>query len=384
MNRLPQELFEYCISIFRRLHSRPELGFDLPETVALVARELTDMGIPFTEKYGKGSLVGQIGSREGVPTLALRADMDALPVLEQVDVPYASQIPGRMHACGHDSHTAILLTVAKILKGMKDRLPCNVRLLFQPSEEGEISGARMMTEEGCLDGVDAILCTHCEGTIPTGTVGLFSGDYMAACVPITLTFHGVTSHATLPERGVDAVAMAVEAYTALKEMVQKEADGRSYIWSVGMFRGGEVHNVIPDMCVQKISFRFFDMEFADRVKEKTREILDNIAARYGGSVDMDWNMSCPPVRNDPDMVSRMRRVLEGLPQIRVAEVPRKKSSEDFSWYLTKVPGMLFRYGIYNPEKGCTSVPHRPDFKVDEDAMKTAVLTFVNFVMNYHS
>lgn len=382
MKAVSQELFDYMTRIFRQLHMYPEIGFDLPKTTALVAAELDALGIAHTDKYGKCSLVGQIGHREDLPTLGIRADMDALPVHETVDVPYKSRIDGAMHACGHDSHTAILLTVAKVLKSREQELPCNVRLLFQPSEEGAVSGAKMMVDNGCLDGVDAVICLHCEGPLESGTLGIQFGASMAACVPMCLKFHGITSHATLPENGVDAIAMAVESYGRLKAMVKEEAGERPYIWSVGVFNGGEVHNVIADLCTQHISFRFYDEEFAERVHQRTEQIIQEIAAAYGGKAELEWHMSCPPVNNDPGLAQQMCDVAEAM-GVKMTVMKPKKSSEDFSWFTAAKPGMLFRYGIYNEQKGCVTTAHRPDFKIDEDAMKTAVMAFVNFVMQYH-
>jgi amidohydrolase len=287
-----------------------------------------------------------------------------------------------MHACGHDSHTAILLTVAKILKAREADLPCNVRLFFQPSEEGAISGAKMMVENGCLEGVDAVICLHCEESIPSGSVGVQWGECMAACVPMCLKFHGITSHATLPHAGVDAIAMAVESYGALKAMVKEEAGDRPYIWSVGVFNGGEVHNVIADLCTQYISFRFYDEEFAQRVHDRTEQIIREIAARYGGRAELEWHMSCPPVNNDAALVAHLEKVVASMSGVEMVVMPAKRSSEDFSWFTAQRPGMLFRYGIHNEAKGCVHAAHRPDFMVDEEAMKVAVLAFVNYVLTY--
>lgn len=382
MKELSWELNAYMLDIFHRLHMYPEVGFELPGTTALVKAELDKLGIASTDRYGKCSLVAQIGQKAGVPTLGIRADMDALPVQEQTDLPYKSKIDGAMHACGHDSHTAILLTVAKILKSREAELPCNVRLLFQPSEEGAVSGAKMMADNGCLEGVDAVICVHCEEALPSGSIGFQKGECMAACVPLCLKFHGITSHATIPDKGVDAIAMAVESYGALKEMVKQEAGDRPYIWSVGVFNGGEVHNVIADLCTQYISFRFYDEEFAERVHMRTEQIVQEIAARYGGRAEVLWHMSCPPVNNDPALVAHLRNTVEALPNVALIEMPAKRSSEDFSWFTRQKPGMLFRYGIHNETKGCVHAAHRPDFMVDEDTMQLAVLTFVNFVLTY--
>ena len=378
---LSPELYDYAVSLYRRLHQIPEIGFDLPKTVAEVKKELEALDIPYSEAFGQCSLVGYLGHKENVPTLGLRADMDALPVQEQVDIPFASKTPGVMHACGHDSHTAILLTVAKLLKSMEEELPCNVRLFFQPSEEGAVSGARMMVENGCLEGVDRVLCVHCEGTIDSGSLGIQFGDAMAACVPMTLKFHGLSAHATMPERGIDAIAMAVDAYGELKAMVKEEAGALPYIWSVGVFQAGEVHNVIAELCTQKISFRFYDMDFAERVHKRTEEIIQAVAARYGGRAELEWHMSCGPVYNDPDMARKMQFVAEQM-EVPMVVLDAKRSSEDFAWFTSRVPGCLFRYGIHCPADGCAATAHRPDFKIHEPAMAKAILAFVNFTLNF--
>ena len=381
MKSLPQELYDYAVALYRRLHQIPERGFDLPKTVAEVKKELDAMGIPYTEAYGQCSIVGYLGHKENVPTLGLRADMDALPIGEQTDLPFASQNPGVMHACGHDSHTAILLTVAKYLKSVENDLTCNIRLFFQPSEEGPASGARMMVENGCLEGVDRVLCVHCDGAIPSGSLGIRSGDTTAACAALTLKFHGVSSHASLPEKGIDAIAMAVDAYGELKAMVKEEAGDRSYIWSVGAFQAGEVHNIIADLCTQKISFRFYDPEFAQRVHKRAEEIIGQIAKRYGGRAEMDWDMISGPVYNDPDMANKMCDVARKL-EIPMVRIDPKRTSEDFAWFISRVPGALFRYGVYCPEDGCTATVHRPDFKIHEPAMEKAILAFIQFALDF--
>jgi len=378
---LPQDLYDYAVNLYRRLHQIPEIGFDLPKTVAEVKKELDAMNIPYTEAYGQCSVVAYLGQKEDVPTLGLRADMDALPVQEVVDVPFASKTPGVMHACGHDSHTAILLTVAKYLKSVEEDLPCNIRFLFQPSEEGPISGARMMMENGCLEGVDAVLGVHCEGAIPSGSLCIPSGAAVAACVPVTLKFYGLSAHAALPENGIDAIAMAVDAYGTLKEMVKEEAGDRPYIWSVTVFQAGDAHNLVANLCTQKISFRFYDLEFAERVHKRTKEIVESIAKRYGGRAELDWRMICGPVNNDPNMVNNLREVAKEL-EIPLASMAPKRTSDDFALFTSQIPGCLFRYGIYCPEDQCTAIVHRPDFKIHEPAMEKAILTFINYALGF--
>ena len=375
-----KDLFDYAVQIRRQLHQYPEVGFDLPRTVSLVAKELSAMGIESTDRYGKGSLVAEIG--EGSTCIALRADMDALPMEEKTDLPYCSRIPGQMHACGHDAHTAILLAVAKHLKAREAELPCRVRFVFQPSEEGAVSGARMMVDHGVMEGVDHILCTHCDNDLEAGVIGTCAGDYMAACIPATVRFLGRTAHATLPEKGIDAVAMAVEAYGEMKAAVIEEAGGVTpYRWCVGRFAGGQVHNVIADCCEMDISFRFYDMDFAARVEGRVREICNAIAARFGGGVEITWKMSTVNVYNDPAVTARFETALQAA-GLSLAAMPQRMSSEDFAWYLQKKPGMIFRFGTRNEDEGCTALAHRNDFKIDETGMRAAICAFVAYVIQY--
>lgn len=372
------ELHAYAIEIRRRIHAYPEVGFALKKTVTLVSEELEKIGIGYTYKYGEGSVVAEIGA--GEKTIALRADMDALPVEEKTDVPFKSEIPGQMHACGHDAHTAVLLAVAKHLKENEQQLNCKVRLIFQPSEEGAVSGAKMMVDGGVMDGVDHIICTHCENTLDTGKIGICYGDYMAACIPATITFLGKSSHATLPQFGIDANAMATEAYISLKEMVKQLAGDTPYIWNVGRIQGGHVHNVIADRCEMDISFRFYDMEFAKKVEATTREICENISKKYGGKVEINWNLSTYPVHNDMRITAQFEKII-GKSKVPVIKIPPRMSSEDFAHYLTKSPGMIFRFGTRNEALGCTALAHRNDFKIDEDGMKAAIYTFCEYVLN---
>ena len=375
-------LFEEAVSNRRHIHARPEVGFDLEETVAFVRERLAACGIEATDRFGRCSLSATIGDVSGrLPVVALRADMDALPIQEASGVPFASRIPGRMHACGHDAHTAVLLAVAKILKEREADLPCGVRLIFQPSEECVESGARMMVENGVLDGVSAILAAHCEQALPAGTVGIHAGPYMAACMPFSIIFRGRSAHATMPESGVDAIALAVRAYGEMKRAVAEEADGGRFIWSVGAFHGGTVHNVIADRCELKITFRYFDQAFADRVLAHVQSICDEVAREGGGEAEVHWIVSSRAVINDGRIADAFGDAVRarGMP---LADVPSRMSSEDFSWYLSKVPGALFRFGTRNEATGCTALAHHADFRIDESGMRAAIEAFVAFVLDY--
>ncbi len=371
------ELFSYAVRIRRQLHEYPELGIHLEKTVKLVSEELEKLGIAYTTRFGKSALVADLG--QGDKCIALRADMDALPIQEKTNLPFASKIPGQMHACGHDAHTAVLLAVAKRLKAEEDKLPCRVRLIFQPSEEDPANGAKLLTADGVCEGVDHILAAHCEPTIDAGTLGIHSGDYMAACISVTLRFFGRTAHAALPEAGIDAIAMGVEAYTKSKEILAHEAGERKYIWTVGHLQGGKVHNIVADECVLDISFRYFDTDFASRAEKAIRALCNEIAQKHGGRAEVDWTPLVGPLHNDEKLTIAFEKAVTDA-GILAQKMPPRMTSEDFSYYLEKMPGMLFRFGTRNEKTGCTAPAHRNDFCIDEEGMKAAILAFYTYVM----
>ena len=380
---ITEELYQYVVDIRRRIHRHPETGFDLPVTAALVRAELNKIGFSYSEDYAPCSFVVFIGNDPAKKTLAVRADMDALPVEEKVELPFKSEVPGKMHACGHDTHTAILLGVAKLLKEHEDEIPCNIRLFFQPSEECAESGAEVMVKNGVMDGVDAVFCTHCETTIETDEIGFCSGGHMAACMPFDIRFYGRASHAAAaPEKGIDAIRMAREAADGLEMLVGECFRDKKYIWNVGIFKGGTAHNIIADFCELHITFRYFDENIALVFRERAFALLQEIAARFGGRVEAEAEISSRAVYNDPALVRQFREAISKDPRVRLHEMPPRMSSEDFAWYLTKAPGFLFRYGIRNEAEGCSFPAHSSTFKADERGFRSALCAFTDFIMNY--
>ena len=379
---IPAEDLEYIIAMRRELHRFPEIGFDLPRTVALVKRELDAMGIPYTEEYGKGSVVGIINGNCTGKTIGLRADMDALPVQETADVPFKSEIPGAMHACGHDSHAAMLLGAARALKRVEKELNCRVKLLFQPSEEGEISGAAMMVANGVADDVDMFVGLHTENTLQVGKIGIFSGEYMAACHPYTIEFHGKSVHATQPHRGHDALAMAVKAYNDINLMKCRELDPfAKLVLSVSSIQAGHAHNIITNYAKMLISFRFYNMEVHDLVDRRIKQICRNAAEELDGTVEFTDAISCPAVYNDPGVCAVVHKAaLKVVGEENLAEVPQKLSSEDFAHFVSKKPGAMIRIGTRNEAKGCVEMPHNSGFMLDEDGLINGSRLLVQFVL----
>lgn len=380
---MTNEIKEYIIEARRHIHRRPELAFDLTETVAFVKGELSKMGIPFTEEYGKSSIVAFIAPEKKHFTIGIRADMDALPVTEKTGLPYASEIEGRMHACGHDAHTAMLLGTAKMLKGMEKELACRVALLFQPSEEGMNSGAEMMVANGVMDEIDVIIGLHVENWLDAGRVGVCERESMASSRNIKIEFFGKTAHATLPQTGCDALAAAVECYTNIQMMLARRIDPKQkYVCSFGKLEAGKTQNVIPDYAFMLGTVRTFNMEIDRQIADSIKEIAEGAAKNFGCEAKVDSALKCYVVYNDPLISKRVIAAAEkAVGKENIAEMPYKMSSEDFSHYLTKKRGVFFRLGTRNVEKGITTLPHNNDFMIDEDALIYGSLVSVQFVLD---
>ena len=375
---------EYIIKLRHEIHEYPELEFDLPKTLAVVRRELDALQIPYTEAYGKSSIVGYLNPQCKDFTIGIRADMDALPLTEKTDLPYASKRPGIMHACGHDAHTAMLLGTAKALKSVEKNLACRVLLVFQACEEGALSGAREMVADGLMDKIDVIIGVHIENWLEHGTVGVGEGACMAASHPVRIEFFGKTAHATLPQSGINALAMAVNTYNGIQTMLATTIDPfAKYVCCVGQLTAGSTNNVIPDYAEMKISLRTYDTVLEKQIVDSIRAIAENAAAVQGGTVTITEEAKALPVINNPIV---RQAILDSAAKILGAEnvvpMPIKMSSEDFSFYVDKKPGALIRLGTRNAEKGCVTLPHNNDFMLDEDALDVGSKVCVQFVLDH--
>jgi len=374
---------DYIINLRHEIHEYPEIGFDLPKTIALVKRELDNLGIEYTEKYGESSVVATINPQKSHFTIGIRADMDALLIEEKTDLPFKSKIKGQMHACGHDAHTAMLLGTAKALKAMEDKLACRVMLVFQPSEEGIRSGAEALVNGGLMDEIDVIIGMHIENWLKAGTVGVCKGASMASSRNVKIDFYGKTAHATLPHSGADALAAAVRTYTNIQYMLGREINPFSkYVCSIGKLSGGTSQNIIADHAFMLGTIRTFDMELDSFLIKRISEIAENTAKETGVKAVVDSSLKAFVVYNNPyisDLVLSSAEKLLGKEY--VVNMPEKLSSEDFSQYLTKKPGVFIRLGTRNEEKGCVTLPHNNDFLIDEDVLGRGSDVCVQFVLD---
>lgn len=369
----------------RHLHAHPELAFEEHETAAFVAERLRSLGIEVTTGVGGTGVKGVIrGGRTG-RTVMLRADMDALPIHEESDKPYASTRPGVMHACGHDGHTAILLAVARILAGQRDALAGNVVLCFQPAEERPPGGAIKMIEDGVMDDpkVDAVFGLHLTST-PAGTVGVRSGPSASAADTFTATIHGVGGHASRPHQAVDPVLIAANAVTTLHTIVSREVSPLdAAVITVGTIQAGTVANVIPPTATMSGTVRTFDQGVREKLARRIEATIVGIARAMGGDATVDYRFGYPILVNDPAMAELVRSVAhEVVGPERTRENPPTMASEDVGRFIDQATGCYFNVGVLNEAKGITVSNHNPGFDIDEDALPVGVAMLVGVVEHY--
>ena len=376
----------YIVKNRRQLHMYPETDFDMPRTVALIKQELEAMGIPYTEQYGEGSVVGYINPNCKNFTIGIRADTDALNMDEVNDIPYKSRIPGKMHACGHDAHTAMLLGAAKALKEMENTLDCRVLLVFQPSEEGIKSGAGMMLDNGIADEIDVIIAQHVSPELEIGDIGLAYG-YVSACSRhFTIEITGKSAHAAAPHTGIDALAIAMRMYNAIQLLGMREVNPKdNIVCSVNKLEAGTTHNVVAAQAVMKGTIRTFDLDVSRFLIERIEKIGKGLAEETGATITVHGPLKSACVYNNPYLTERMHKTAEkvvGAENVKI--VPRRYGSEDFSLFGQVIPAVMFRLGVGNKEKGIISKVHYRDFMLDEDALQLGAKTLVQFVLDHQS
>lgn len=382
----------FMIECRRAIHRWPEGGFDLPKTVEFVKAKLDSLGVSYSEEYGISSVVGFI-NYDRIPdfpkpmTIAIRADMDALPITENTGLPFASEREGFMHGCGHDAHTAILLGVAKVLKRIEGQLRCRVKLLFQASEETAIdkrSGAKFMCEDGVMDDVDIIVGGHVDNTYDVGTLAIRPGVCHSNSNTITVEFFGRASHATHPEQGADALAMAVRFINDYQYVLTRQVNPGEIVASsvCSLHTGGDSYNIVSDYAKIKMTLRTFSVETNDRIEALIRSIADSSAKQLGGTAKVDAGLNYPANCNDPRICELMRIAFAevvGEENVREAEV--SVGSEDFAFFAKLKPSCFFKLGTRNEKKGCTQILHSTDFMIDEDALEIGCKAFVQFVLD---
>jgi len=374
---LSESYFDEVVRLRREIHRHPELAFEEHKTAALVSNFLKKNNIPHTTGVAKTGVVALIeGKKPGKKTIALRADMDALPIKELNEIDYKSQYEGRMHACGHDAHTSSLLGAAKILNTLKSEFEGTVKLIFQPSEEKYPGGAKVMIKEGVLENPAPamIFGQHVFPELDAGKVGMKSGKYMASTDEIYLTVKGKGGHGAIPHKNIDPVLIASHIVISLQQIVSRNANpSMPSVLSIGRFIADGHTNIIPDEVKLEGIIRTFDEEWRQEMKNKLTSICTGIAESMGGTCKVVIDEGYPYVVNDPKITEKARQhAIDYLGEENVVELELRTTAEDFAYFSQIVPGCFYRLGTRNEAMDITSNLHTATFNIDEESLKTGM------------
>lgn len=384
MNNILEEMPQADMVKWRRhLHRHPELSFEEVETAKYIKQVLAEFPHLEVKSLTENSVIAILkGSKPG-KTIALRGDIDALPIIEESDVEFPSENPGVMHACGHDTHTAMLLGAIKTLTGMQDKIAGTVKFIFQPAEEEPPGGAKLLVEAGVMDDVDMVFGLHIAPNIPTGMIGTRKGALTAASDVFTLKIQGKGSHGSTPELAIDPILIGVEVINNLNHIVSRNVSPFSnVVISIGEFNAGKKANVIPDTAQIQGTVRTNDKEVRMFVKKRIEETIAGICEIYGASYELDYLLGYSQVLNDnhaTDIVNEVAEKVVG--KQRMFESPQMMGGEDFSAYTDVKPGSFFILGGGTAAEGCGYMNHHPKFKIMEECFKVGAAMHTQIVLD---
>jgi len=374
VHQLASTYHQEIIKIRRHLHQHPELSFQEVQTGKFIAQKLKEYGIPHEHGWAENGVVALIkGKNPELKTIALRGDIDALPIQELNELSYKSKNEGIMHACGHDVHTSSLLGVAKILNEIKDYFEGQVKLIFQPAEEKAPGGASILIKEGVLENPTPtnIFGQHVHPPLEVGKVGFRGGKYMASTDELTLYVKGKGGHGALPHRCVDTIMITAQILTALQQIISRNADPTMpAVLSFGKITSlGGSYNVIPDEVTVLGTLRTMDEDWRAEAKQKMIKMASGIAESMGGSCEVEIMQGYPYLVNDEELTSKAKHyAIEYLGAENVVDLPIRMTGEDFAYYSQQIPACFYRLGINNPQKGNFGSLHTGSFNVDEDCL----------------
>ncbi len=383
-NDQAEQMFSQMVEWRRYLHQNPELSFQEVETPKMIASILESYGIEVHTGVGGRGVIGRIYGEKPGKTIALRADFDALPIQDEKEVEYKSTVPGVMHACGHDGHTATLLAVAKILSENKHLIAGNVVLIHQHAEELFPGGAISMIEDGCLEDVDVVFGTHLSSSAPLGTFAYRSGYSMASADSFEIKIIGKGGHGSSPHETVDSIAIGAQLVSQLQHVVSRRVDPqKSAVLSVGSFHAGNANNVIADSAVITGTVRTFDEEVRVYVENELKNIVKGVCQACHANYKITYQNGYPAVYNHEEEVEIFKKVIPAsLGEGMLIETPPIMGAEDFAYYLLNKPGMFYHTGARNEEIGASYPHHHPKFNFDERAMIYAAKSLLSLVYHY--
>ena len=374
-----EDLYAKVKSYREHLHMHPELSYQEENTMHFVSEVLTEIGVPHQTRIGDTGVVGLIKSSkhdENDPCIALRADLDALPIQEQNETLYRSKVDGVMHACGHDVHTSILLGTAEILNELKEELPYPVKLIFQPGEEKNPGGATYMIRDKALENPDVkeIYALHVFPELDTGHVGMKSGLYMASCDEVYVDIIGKGGHGATPNKCIDPIMIGANILTQIQQIVSRKCDPKiPCVLSFGHFEALGATNVIPEKAHLKGTFRTMNEDWRREALKLIQNSIEKIAEASGGKAEVTISKGYPFLENSPELTEKTRvKANMLLGEDKVHELPIRLTAEDFSYYSQVVPSCFFRIGVRNEEKGITYSVHHPKFDIDPEALVTGM------------
>jgi amidohydrolase len=378
IKELATKLAPRLIEIRRHIHTHPELSGQEYQTSAFVAGVLSSSGLQVQEGVGKTGVVGELlGTGEDKRILAIRTDMDALPIQERTGLDFASRVQGVMHACGHDVHTTVGLGTAMVLSELASELPGKVRFLFQPAEE-IAQGASWMVADGVMKDVSAILGMHVFPSIPASYIGLRYGALTAAADDLEIVIIGESGHGARPHEAIDAIWIAAQVITTLQQAISRTQNPlRPVVLSIGKISGGRAPNVIADQVQLLGTVRSLHPETRDELPQWIEKIVSSVCHSYGAKYQVNYRQGVPSVQNDYGLTQLLQSTAEeawGSDRIQILPEP-SLGAEDFSIYLEHAPGSMFRLGVGYKERDVNHPLHHPQFEVDESAIITGVITF---------
>ena len=385
IKRIVQAVVPQMLHTRRELHAHPELSFQEHRTSQLIAETMRSLGIDVTDGIAGTGVVGLIAGAHSGPTLMIRADIDALPIHEASTSAYTSQNPGIMHACGHDGHTAVLLTVAKILSEHRSRIAGQIKLVFQPAEE-TMEGANRMLTDRVMDNphVDRVLGFHLWNPLEVGQIGIRTGPIFASADEFKLIIHGKGGHGALPHQAIDPILISAHLISGLQALISRESPpSKPAVLTIGTIHGGSAYNVIADSVEMTGTLRTLDEDLRQTLLRRIPEVAAGITSSLQGSFGFELIRGCPPVDNDANVAAFVSDVASNLlGNANLIAVEPATTGDDISFFLNEAPGCYFLVGSSNSSRGLDASHHSPNFDFDEQALSIATELLISCVFEY--